>query len=770
MAKRSLQASPTGIREAKKAFTSKGWTQEGLALEINLKTRQPVWRFFTGQPVDRYTFMEICNRLELDWRLIAENPPAELLELGDRIDKANLINLDGLVQEIRAQRGDKIEGQCGTIHLLDISRRVSMEDIYIDVNILEGISSQKWLDITQLKNVTSEQFERFGLGDIDQKQISGMQAVTKYSKLRVLGKPGSGKTTFLQHLAIQCNRGSFLVNRVPIFITLRDFVDESSKEGEFSLLKYIKEEFITSGIKDATNLETLLLEGRILLLLDGVDEVLKRDNNAVVREIRRFSEKYQRNIFIVACRTASKAYNFKNFMDVEIAPFTTEQINTFAQKWFTEITKSNIQDGQEKANHFVQQLDLPKNLQFRRLVITPLFLHLACWIFDHKETFPTQGSEFYKQCLDLLLVKWDQVRGIQRDQDKIIVLLPQKLKLLSQIAAATFEEGDYFFKQQTIEQYIAEYISSLPNASIQPEELQSDSEKIFKAIELQHGIFAERVQGIFSFSYLAFQEYFTARKIVASHNLQGLNRALEGLVVHITEPRWREIFLLTSTMLKSADFLMQLMKQEIDSLVAEDPYLQEFLTWTSQKSLNIPVPPNLPATRAFYFGLIKNPHLASQFALACTLDQGILLDMALDDLILECAINKTSFAHTHVCGEALSNALTIVLDIGLKQSLEHLQDELPAASQNQKQVQDWWTDNHLAWIERLRSAIAQYRNIQHSWDFTPEQEQVLQSYYEANQLLLNCLNSHSEVTKPVREEIEAALLLPQKELEEREWQ
>ncbi len=41
---------------------------------------------------------------------------------------------------------------------------------------------------------------------------------------------------------------------------------------------------------------------------------------------------------------------------------------------------------------------------------------------------------------------------------------------------------------------------------------------------------------------------------------------------------------------------------------------------------------------------------------------------------------------------------------------------------------------------------------------------------DANQLLIDCLNSNCEVTVAVRQEIEAALLLPQTELEEREWQ
>ena len=74
MVKRSLQASPSGIKQAKRAFALKGWTQENLAGEVNLKTRQPIWRFFTGKPVDRQVFLEICSILDLDWREIALAP------------------------------------------------------------------------------------------------------------------------------------------------------------------------------------------------------------------------------------------------------------------------------------------------------------------------------------------------------------------------------------------------------------------------------------------------------------------------------------------------------------------------------------------------------------------------------------------------------------------------------------------------------------------------------------------------------------------------
>ncbi|WP_414576517.1 NACHT C-terminal helical domain 2-containing protein [Anabaena sp. CCY 9402-a] len=770
MVKRSLQASISGIQEAKKAFARKGWTQENLAEEVNIKTRQPIWRFFSGRPVERHTFMEICTVLELNWREIATNPPAEFVER-EELTQPPVLDIETLVQQVRSSRFDKIQDQCGILQLLDISRPVAIDDIYIDVNILEEIASFQSLEITDLQNLDPKEFDRFGLGEVDQKHIPGIRAVATYSKLRVLGKPGVGKTTFLQHLAIQCNQGAFAENQVPIFITLKNFAQESKLTNEFNLLNYIHQEFVSSGITDLSIIETLLNAGRVLLLLDGMDEVLHQQSNALLSEIRRFSDKYHKNQFVATCRTAAQRLRLRGFTDVEIAPFTSEQIRAFAQKWFVAFTKTNAQDGQSQSVEFIQKLDLDENWQFRQLVVTPLFLHLACWVFHGQEKFPTKRTDFYKQGLDLLLGKWDEARGVERDEVYRGFLLPQKLKLLSQIAAVTFEQGQYFFEQRIVEQYIGDYIQNLTNLPMDAEELQIESEAALKAIEAQHGLLAERARGIFSFSYLAFQEYFTARKIVASHNLEALEQAMGGLVSHITDPHWREIFLLTATMLRSADSLVQLMKQQIDALVAQDPYLQEFLTWASQKSRTIPAQPKDATIRAFYLGLSQNPRVAPHFALASSLDQGMFLDAALDNLLVECAIDKSQdFAHIHVCGDALSNILGIVLDIGLYKSLQQLSDQLPNSRQNQERFRLWCQTSYSAWAEQLKMTVMNYRNINHQWEFSLEQQQVLQRYYDANQLLLDCLHSNCEVTAAIRQEIEATLLLPQKELEDREWQ
>ncbi|MEH2249655.1 hypothetical protein [Nostoc sp.] len=159
-----------------------------MAEEVNLKTRQPIWRFFSGRPVERHTFIEICTVLQLNWREIATNPPAEFSQLEEYTQPADL-DIDALVQKVRSRRFDKIQDQCGILQLWDISHPVAINNIYIDVNILEEIESLQSLDILELQKLSPEEFDRFGLGEIDQKQIPGMRAVETYSA-------SSGRQTF----------------------------------------------------------------------------------------------------------------------------------------------------------------------------------------------------------------------------------------------------------------------------------------------------------------------------------------------------------------------------------------------------------------------------------------------------------------------------------------------------------------------------------------------------------------------------------------------
>jgi predicted NACHT family NTPase len=346
---------------------------------------------------------------------------------------------------------------------------------------------------------------------------------------------------------------------------------------DFSLLDYINQKLSDFGIS-VQHVETLLKHGKVLILLDGLDEVRADYIDTLLKQITKFSEIYYQNSFIITCRFAAQPYRFPGFTYVELADFDQNQIEAFAKKWFiTATSKPNGEVGLNLATQFIDKLKLPENQPIRELAKTPILLNLTVSVFQAKADFPKKRSKLYEAGLDILLVRWDEARGIQRDEIYRNLSLPHKIKLLSHIAATTFEEGNYFFEKTEIEQHIADYLTTLPGANTDPETLRLNSEAVLKAIEAQHGLLVERALGVYSFSHLTFQEYLTARNIVASPDTATLMEALQRLSTHIEEPQWREVFLLTAGLLRNAESLLKLMKHQIDSLVAGDCHLQEFL-------------------------------------------------------------------------------------------------------------------------------------------------------------------------------------------------
>ncbi|WP_375499397.1 NACHT domain-containing protein [uncultured Nostoc sp.] len=156
-----------------------------------------------------------------------------------------------------------------------------------------------------------------------------MEAVEKYSKLMILGKPGAGKTTFLKYLAIQCLAGEYQAERVPIFVTLKNFAEAENKP---RLLEYITEE----PINPISSIRDVITYGKALVLLDGLDEVREEDSDRILKEIREFSDRFLNNQFVMTCRIAAREYTFEKFTEVEVADFDDDQISNFANNWFKE--------------------------------------------------------------------------------------------------------------------------------------------------------------------------------------------------------------------------------------------------------------------------------------------------------------------------------------------------------------------------------------------------------------------------------------------------
>lgn len=752
MRARSLKACDEGVRLAQNAITAKKWSREDLAKELKI-SRQPVTNFFGGEKVDRKIFVSICEILGLDWQEISNEQSAPQNE-----PLTETINIDELVQTAREKIGAYIEERCGTMRVLDMTQPIGLDDIYTSVNILEKITGRRRASIEELiENVSREDVDRFSLGRVSEKRVPVLKAVTKYSKLMILGKPGAGKTTFLKHLAYSCIKGEFQKNRIPLFITLKDFAEALNQPNLFTYLNQI---FVKSNIKTNTDtginpVEELSKQGKLLVLLDGLDEVLKTDSARVLKQIQDFTTDYPKNQCVIACRIAAREYIFQQFTDVEIADFDDEQIKSFSQKWFT-AKKDTV-----KAEKFVAKLQ--KDEPIRELATNPLLLTLLCLVFEESAEFPKNRSELYKEGLDVLLKKWDVNRNIEREQVYKKLSLKRKEDLLSQVAYSTFEHEQYFFKRKELEARIIEYIRNLPDCSDDPEALQFDSDAVLESIEAQHGLFVERARGIYSFSHLTFQEYFTARKIVTN---TGDNKLLLHLAACITETRWREVFLLTVGMLDNANSLLQLMKQEIDRLLAGDQKLQQFLAWVEEKSNSVKAPYKKAAVRAYYFDLALARYLSRYLDLARYLDRD--LDRHLDrDLT---PASDLAFDLNRV--QILALALDLDRDRGLvgedelKCKLLSLKTQLPISEEDFNTFKQRWEENGTNWTLRLKANMIEHHNIGHDWQFTDSQYKLLEKYYGANKLLAECLNSDCYVSRDVRKQIEDTLLLPIKSIKQ----
>jgi predicted NACHT family NTPase len=770
MAKRSLQASSEGIRKAKQAFKRKGWTQEYLATEVGLETRQPIWKFFTGKAVDRQVFHEICLTLGVNADEVIDK--LQFAQAGDLKSteseaKNNLTpeTIDVTVKELRSSLSGQIENQCGTLRLLDITYPLNLEDLYVDVNIQEEVSSQCWLEINSLEN---SQHGDLGFSKFQTKQerLAGLEIISKYSKILVLGKPGSGKTTFLQSIAISCNRGQFKSEYLPIFISLKNFVEEIKKDPHIELLTCISDFYILNELEQK-NLLQVLLSGRTLVILDALDEVPEEFIDIITTKISHFTDRFYQNQVIISCRTASKYYQFRSFTEVEISDFNPEQIAAFIYKWFLTVGKTSFVEGKALAKKFMQKLQLPENQKIWELAATPLLLNITCLVFHTLGDFPVVRSELYRQGLELLLARWDEAKGIKRDTIYRDLSLLHKIKLLSKIAATSFNEGSYFFSEVKLQQIISSYISQLPQSQQDVDGLLLDSSIIIKAIESQHGLLVERAHGIYSFSHLTFYEYFTAKEIVANESLE----TLKELTTHLPEKRWREVFLLVASMLPSADDFLRLIQVEVNKLVLCNQKLYNFLVWVNQKSSLAKASYHPSAIRSFYFNLALpvQHQLAHDQSLALSLDPKIggKLDVNLSlDMALTHAISVSLGVNSSILPQRIL-AIHLSLEIDdlliekpiLREKIRDIKAELPTPNQTKNILKAWWEKNGDTWTMKLRNAIIEESQIGNNWHFNQSDYKTLQQYWEGNKLLLECLRSTINVSKDLRCSLEESLFI-----------
>lgn len=629
----------------------------------------------------------------------------------------------------------------GTLKVLGMGKPVSLDSVYTKVNFqADIICAYQSLD-------AQEQVFRQKEKE-DQQKRPGLEVANQEQYLMVLGNPGTGKTTFLRKVGLEAlkgkGNGEYQHTCIPVLLELRKFRSE-----EINLVQAIASEFENCGLPQYQECtEELLNKGRLLILLDGLDEVPSDRLSEMTTQIRDLLDRYSDNRFIASCRIAAyrNFENFRRFTDVAIADFDDEQIETFIGKWFE--SHSQPEWGQQ----CWEKLNSGEHNATKELTRTPLLLTLICILFKKRGEFPNKRATVYNEALWTLLSEWDASKEIVRSAPYEGMDTKCKEIMLAEIAYENFVADHLFFQQgeitQEIEQILREMLA---------DEKFIDGRAVLRAIEEQHGVLVSRADDIYSFSHLTLQEFLTAKHIVDN------SIDIKNLITnHLGDRRWREVFLILAGLRRADDLLLN-MEQTINSLI-NTPKLQELLIWIERVS----------DSSAGDFQPVGKRAIALANALAN--DLAYANTTAYAYAYANANANTNAYANAYAIAYALANANAyyaldkfidyaqwskkwqIYQDINysaLIATLEKLKQELPDYNESKEVRQAFGQRVIQIWLTAFQLTPEMI-------DLSKSELIALDNYFYANLLMVECKKAAVRVSPETWESIESRMLLPTK--------
>ncbi|KYC36498.1 hypothetical protein WA1_43170 [Scytonema hofmannii PCC 7110] len=455
----------------------------------------------------------------------------------------------------------------GKIKILGMQNSVNLESLFTRVRFLDQPGLWR-LESAENMQETFRQSMRMGFEiNNDIRKLDGLTVAKQEPHLMVLGAPGAGKSTFLRKLGLEAfkgKKGIFEAEYLPILIELKRLT--SSKD---NLVQIIKEELKSSHIPLSDEFVTKALElGKLLILLDGLDEMPAENLNQSIQQFQAFVNQYPHNHVIISCRVAAYRQVFQQFKNVEVADFDEIQIQQFIRNWFC-----SEGDRQAKtAERCWVLLNQSSHKSTKELARTPLLLAFICLVYNDAQDLPTNRSSLYKEALDILLKKWWSEKRVSHEPVYRHLGVDLEEEMLAEFAYQSFKADRLFFSKQQLIQDIQGFLIRNENA---PKDL--DAVSILEAIAIQQGILVERARDVYSFSHLTLQEYLTAQ-YTRDHNQIGTL-----VTEHLFDERWREVFLLLAGLIRArADELLVLMEKEVKSRVKRSSKLSALLRWADR--------------------------------------------------------------------------------------------------------------------------------------------------------------------------------------------
>ena len=311
--------------------------------------------------------------------------------------------------------------------------------------------------------------------------------------LIITGTGGLGKSMMMKHLLLEAIKSND-DDLIPVFIQLKDY---NSRYNNLINFIYSKIKDINAGITKKVFIN-YLEEGKMLLLLDGLDEISSNETNNFINQLEKMTDSYSSNMYILSSRPYSNFICLNNFITLSLMPLTKQQAIHLINRLEFRLDEPSIK------RKFIEQLE--KNLYntHKEFACNPLLLTIMLMTFMHYAEVPSKMHFFYREAYLTMAQNHDASKGAYKRILHTKLSSERFADYLAEFCMRTYVKEKYEFTYEEFNDFFTQLFEHKRNIN---EKISCDDfiEDLKSNICL---IYEEG--GKYHFIHRSFQEYFCA--------------------------------------------------------------------------------------------------------------------------------------------------------------------------------------------------------------------------------------------------------------------
>lgn len=278
-------------------------------------------------------------------------------------------------------------------------------------------------DLKYSKTRTHDFKEESTISDVT---IEKLDTESKY--VIIQGTGGIGKSMLLTHLFLSSAEQINNTNKIPIFLLLKDYKESICGIVDF-IWKSVREYDLEVPQNDIIE---LLQQKRLVLLLDGLDEIQSTVIDSFNKDLEAFIKSYPGNNIIMTSRPVYSFLSYSKFSLFYIQELSKEQAIELVKKLeFWDI---------EGKNSFLEALNSKLYYSHRQFASNPLLLTIMLMTYSSFGEVPAKMHVFYSKAYETMSRLHDASKGSFKRPLHTKLTPEEFAKYFAQFCARTYKD------------------------------------------------------------------------------------------------------------------------------------------------------------------------------------------------------------------------------------------------------------------------------------------------------------------------------------------